>query len=265
MIAYPLRPPGADAPLRRRAARSAGLALATLVSLTVVLPSLLTVGAGVPEAVAAPAKRVASVVKPPGEPAAETGLGPMDELKRANAQLKKQLGNRKPSWSPEAQARNVEIKKIVGSFLDFEELARRSLDPALGRPERQAAHRLRPDPARPRRAQLRATALRPARLRAKLDKEELTGDEAKVLGSLRASAKGKNVTMSLEYKLVKKQNKWVVFDVVTDELSLLENYRAEFNKVIAKDSFDVLLDAHEEEAQRRRTLSRIVRPAFTGP
>ena len=51
----------------------------------------------------------------------------MDELKRANAQLKKQLGNRKPSWSPEAQARNVEIKKIVGSFLDFEELARRSL------------------------------------------------------------------------------------------------------------------------------------------
>ena len=33
----------------------------------------------------------------------------------------------------------------------------------------------------------------------------------------------------------------MVFDVVTDELSLLENYRAEFNKVIAKDSFDVLL------------------------
>jgi phospholipid transport system substrate-binding protein len=32
-----------------------------------------------------------------------------------------------------------------------------------------------------------------------------------------------------------------VYDVVTDDLSLLENYRAEFNKVIARESFDALL------------------------
>ena len=47
--------------------------------------------------------------------------------------------------------------------------------------------------------------------------------------------------MALEYKLVRKSNRWVVYDVITDDLSLLENYRAEFNKVIAKESFDALL------------------------
>ena len=52
---------------------------------------------------------------------------PLADLKKANQQLKKSFGNRKPSWSPEAEAKNTEIRKIVGSFLDFEELARRSL------------------------------------------------------------------------------------------------------------------------------------------
>jgi ABC-type transporter MlaC component len=33
----------------------------------------------------------------------------------------------------------------------------------------------------------------------------------------------------------------VVYDVITDDQSLLENYRAEFNKIINKDGFDALL------------------------
>jgi phospholipid transport system substrate-binding protein len=247
MIAFSLRSFCVRAPSRRRAGRFAGLALATLASILVSL----TIGAGVPEAMAAP-QRVASVVKPPGEPAADTGLGPMDELKRANAQLKKQLGNRKPSWSPEAQARNVEIKKIVGSFLDFEELARRALIrhwDGLNAKQRTDFVRTLRDLVE--RNYVRQLYGQPD-YELKLDKEELAGGEAKVQGSLRASAKGKNVTMSLEYKLVKKQNKWVVFDVVTDELSLLENYRAEFNKVIAKDSFEVLLSRMKKKLNEAR-------------
>jgi phospholipid transport system substrate-binding protein len=223
-------------------------------SLRLVLPGLIGLGlvGGGQASLAAPAQRVASVVRPPGEAAAETGLGPLDELKRANAQLKKQLGNRKPSWSPEAQARNVEIKKIVGSFLDFEELARRALirhwDGLNARQRTDFVRTLRDLVERNYVRQLYGQPDYELRL----EKEELAGEEAKVLGSLRASAKGKNVTMALEYKMVKKQNKWVVFDVVTDELSLLENYRAEFNKVIAKDSFEVLLARMKKKLNENR-------------
>jgi phospholipid transport system substrate-binding protein len=206
------------------------------------LLSALALGLLAAPALAAPGQgRIASVIKPPGEAAGDVGLGPMDELKRANAQLKKQLGNRKPSWSPEAQARNVEIKKIVGSFLDFEELAHR----ALIRHWDSLSAKQRTDFVRTLRDLVERNYVRQLYgqpdYELKLDKEELAGNEATVAGSLLAKAKGKSVTMSLEYKLVKKQNRWVVFDVITDELSLLENYRAEFNKVIAKDSFDALL------------------------
>jgi phospholipid transport system substrate-binding protein len=244
----------ASLPARRSAAAAAAPAPAQAGLLVRwALPALLgaIVAAGSP-ALAAPGTRVASVVKPPGEPAQESGLGPMDELKRANAQLKKQLGNRKPSWSPEAQARNVEIKKIVGSFLDFEELARRSLIrhwEGLNAKQRTEFVRTLRDLVE--RNYVRQLYGQPD-YELKLDKEELSGNEAKVLGSLMASAKGKKVTMSLEYKMIRKQNRWVVFDVVTDELSLLENYRAEFNKVIARDSFDALLARMKKKLNESR-------------
>jgi phospholipid transport system substrate-binding protein len=234
---------------RRGGRGSQALALVVLLGFTTVESPAAAQAAPV----ATPAsKRVASVNKPPGEPADATGLGPMDELKRANAQLKKQLGNRKPSWSPEAQARNVEIKKIVGSFLDFEELAHRALIRHWDNLNpKQRAEFVRTLRDLVERNYVRQLYGQPD-YDLQLEKEELTGNEATVVGSLQASAKGKKVTMALEYKLVKKQNKWVVFDVVTDELSLLENYRAEFNKVIAKDSFDALLSRMKKKLAESR-------------
>src|SRR5579863_1910387 len=52
---------------------------------------------------------------------------PMAELKKSNAQLDKVLQKNKPNWSPEAELERTEVKKLVGSFLDYGELAKRSL------------------------------------------------------------------------------------------------------------------------------------------
>jgi phospholipid transport system substrate-binding protein len=166
---------------------------------------------------------------------------PLADLKKANQQLKKSFGNRKPSWSPEADAKNAEIRKIVGGFLDFEELARRALvrhwDGLTAKQRTEFVKTLRELVERNYVRQLYGQPDYDLRL----EREQKSGDEATVWGTLHATAKGKKVTMALEYKLVRKGNRWVVYDVVTDELSLLENYRAEFNKVIAKESFDALL------------------------
>ena len=59
--------------------------------------------------------------------------------------------------------------------------------------------------------------------------------------TLVTTSKGKKVNVALEYKMIWKNGRWVVYDVITDEQSLLENYRAEFNKIINKDGFDALL------------------------
>jgi phospholipid transport system substrate-binding protein len=192
-------------------------------------------------AAAKPAAAKPAAAKPAAEAAPAGSDSPLADLKKANQQLKKSFGNRKPSWSPEAEAKNSEIRKIVGSFLDFEELARRALakhwDGLTAKQRADFVKTLRELVERNYIKQLYGQPDYDLRL----EREEKTGNEATVFGTLHATAKGKKVTMALEYKLVQKGNRWVVYDVITDDLSLLENYRAEFNKVIAKESFDALL------------------------
>ena len=213
----------------------------SLVALLLAAPAAAQTSA--PKPAAKPAAKSAKPATP--APAAEAALSgsdsPMADLKKANQQLKKSFGNKKPSWSPEADAKNAEIRKIVGSFLDFEELARRSLakhwDGLTAKQRADFVKTLRELVERNYIKQLYGQPDYDLRL----EREEKGADEATVWGTLHATAKGKKVTMALEYKLVRKGNRWVVYDVITDDLSLLENYRAEFNKVIAKESFDALL------------------------
>jgi phospholipid transport system substrate-binding protein len=211
-----------------------------------VLVALLFASPALAQTKPAPAKPAKPADKPaakaPAAGAAPSGSdSPMADLKKANQQLKKSFGNKKPSWSPEAAAKNAEIQKIVGSFLDFEELARRALAKHWdGLSAKQRADFVRTLRELVERNYIKQLYGQPD-YDLRLEKEEKTDSEATVWGTLHATAKGKKVTMALEYKLVRKGNRWVVYDVITDELSLLENYRAEFNKIIAKESFDALL------------------------
>jgi hypothetical protein len=70
-------------------------------------------------------KAAASETKGKAPPPAESS--PLAELRRSNANLKKTLAKQSPSWSPERDAQSSEVRKVVGQFLDFEELARRAL------------------------------------------------------------------------------------------------------------------------------------------
>jgi phospholipid transport system substrate-binding protein len=263
--------PAQDSPVSRPRARRAATALAGLLSLFLGagtgLAADASAGAKDPAPAAkaktaggkAPAKATAktpvsakdktltAVAKDAAPPAPTSAApppadsSPMADLKKANAKLKKVLGDRKPSWSPEADVKNAELKKIVGSFLDFEELARRSLgknwDARTPKERTEFVKTLRELVERNYVQQIYGQP----EYELKLDKETKNGSDASVTGVLHAVARGKKVTMELEYKLVYKSGAWVVYDVITDDLSLLENYRSEFNKIIAKESFDALL------------------------
>ena len=52
---------------------------------------------------------------------------PMAELKKSNEKLDKILQKNRPDWSPEAELQRTEVRKLVGSFLDYGELAKRAL------------------------------------------------------------------------------------------------------------------------------------------
>jgi phospholipid transport system substrate-binding protein len=48
-------------------------------------------------------------------------------------------------------------------------------------------------------------------------------------------------TYSIAYRLHKVDGKWKIYDVVAEDISLVNNYRSQFNRVLAKSSFEELL------------------------
>jgi phospholipid transport system substrate-binding protein len=165
---------------------------------------------------------------------------PMAELKKSNQQLDKVLQKNKPNWSPEAELERVEVKKLVGSFLDYGELAKRALgkhwDKITPKQREEFVETLRQLVERSYLRQIHGSA----NYNIKYDKEEKNGDDATVDATLNTVVRNKKTKVALQYKMLWK-DRWVVYDVITDEQSMLENYRAEFNKIINRDGFDALL------------------------
>ncbi|MFN3201853.1 MAG: phospholipid-binding protein MlaC [Bradymonadia bacterium] len=83
----------------------------------------------------------------------------------------------------------------------------------------------------------------------KYEDEEEKGDK----GEVTAIAKTAKAEVELVFKLDAKDGKtWVTRDVVIDEVSLEENYREQFNQIIAKDGFEELLNKMRKKLDKLR-------------
>ena len=69
-------------------------------------------------------------------------------------------------------------------------------------------------------------------------KERLKGDFAEV----QTKVVSPKVQIPLDYRLLKKNGEWRVYDVVIDGVSLMKNYRGQFARIIDSDSFETLLE-----------------------
>ena len=55
-------------------------------------------------------------------------------------------------------------------------------------------------------------------------------------------------TYSVAYRLHKVDGKWKIYDVIAENISVVNNYRSQFDRVIAKSSFDELLKTMKQKA-----------------
>jgi phospholipid transport system substrate-binding protein len=156
---------------------------------------------------------------------------PSDELRQSVDQVIKileQPGNHRP-----------EVRKIANSIFDFQETARR----ALGRHWAQ-----RTPPEQKEFVQLFADLLE----RSYISKIELYhGEKVAWLGDNvngdDATVKTKIVTkqgteIPVDYRMLQKDGRWLVYDVNIEGVSLVSNYRTQFNKIIQTESYQALVD-----------------------
>jgi phospholipid transport system substrate-binding protein len=51
----------------------------------------------------------------------------------------------------------------------------------------------------------------------------------------------KNVEIPIDYRLLSRNGKWEVYDVIIEGVSLINNYRVQFNKIIRSKSYPELV------------------------
>ena len=176
---------------------------------------------------------------------AAPATGPMAELKSSNERidhLLKQKGKR-----DEVKARQ-DMKDIVNGFLDYDELAKRSLSQhwdVITRPQRD-------DFVATLKELIEKNYVKQLRTNLEYEvaykNESVTEGDATVSTVVKVRTKGKSTDTGIDYKMKQKGAKWMVYDVITDDVSMVKNYRSQFNKIITNESFDALVKKMKKRA-----------------
>ena len=148
------------------------------------------------------------------------------------------LKNKELKIPEKANERRAAIRKVVGERFDFEEMAKRSL--ALHWKKRTSEERNEFVP-------LFSDLLE----RSYIKKIESYTDEKILYTGEKTDGEyavvdtkiitKRNVETPIEYRLLNKNDKWEVYDVVIEGVSLVNNYRNQFNKIIRRDSYEELV------------------------
>jgi phospholipid transport system substrate-binding protein len=172
-------------------------------------------------------------------PAREASAGiPTDQLKGAIDRVVKTLDDPALRGDGKAAERRRAIRKVADDIFDFHEISRRAL----------ARHwQGLNDKQREEFVGLFADLLE----RSYISKIELYGGEKIIYGNERvdgdvATVGTKIITKNgtdvpVDYRMAKRGGRWLVYDVNIEGVSLVSNYRTQFNKIIQTASYDELV------------------------
>jgi phospholipid transport system substrate-binding protein len=82
-------------------------------------------------------------------------------------------------------------------------------------------------------------------------KENIDGEYAEVKSKVVTS---KRDEFTLDYRLLNKDGKWMAYDVVIEGVSLVSNYRTQFNKIIASEGYPALLKKLQTKSDELKSL-----------
>ena len=169
---------------------------------------------------------------------------PSDQLKQSVEKIQTILAD--PSLKGEAKSANRRqmLKEAVNERFAFDEMAKRSLGAQWQKrsaPEQQEFVRLFTD-------LLEGTYL------SKL--EEYSGEKVQFLNERQEKdfaevntklINRKGEDFALDYRLVNLNGQWKVTDVVIENISLVNNYRSQFNRVLSRSTFEDLVQAMKQK------------------
>ena len=145
--------------------------------------------------------------------------------------------------SPQAAQREAQVSRLLNGMIDVEELGRRALDGYWA------------DRSAPERAEF-VTLLRQLIERSYRQHIDQTGnfavtyepaqrDDAAGTATVRSTARSRTdaraTPVTIEYRMLRRDTRWVVYDIVTNGSSLVDTYRESYTRIVRDRGFAELL------------------------
>lgn len=139
--------------------------------------------------------------------------------------------------------KKTEIKKIVDEILDYSELAKRS----LGRHYKDRSKEEIDKFNNLMRELIETSYLKKITSTADYTLKILSenDEEGELIVNTEISAKEGKVQVG--FAVFKRDNRWVAYDLIIDDVSTLKNYKSEFNKIIKEQGFDMVIKKMENK------------------
>lgn len=176
----------------------------------------------------------------PATAVAATAQSPIEVIQSGTEKALDILHDRNPEGKLNLRGRRDEILQIVDQYFDFHEMAKRS----LGRAWKYQSTQKQDEFVRLFKDLLFNTYVdRVENYTASDEKVVFDGqqiDERYALVNTRVTGY-KDGEVDVDYRLHLKDGKWKVYDVIIAGISLINNYRSQFNSILSRQSFDELL------------------------
>ena len=168
-------------------------------------------------------------------PPASAGA-PTDQLRTQVDRVLKLLDD--PALKEKPKDRRAAVRKVAEDIFDFGETARRS----LGRHWADRTEAERDEFVKLFGDLLERSYISKIELyggeKINYMSDKIDGDQASVMSKLLTKT---GTDVPIEYRMLKKGDRWLVYDVIIEGVSLVSNYRTQFNKIIQTSSYAELV------------------------
>ncbi len=178
---------------------------------------------------------------------------PTTEVKSTIEAILDTLRDKNLSRPAKKEDRRNKIRTLIKERFDFDEMAQRAL----------ATHWEKRTPAEKKEFTSIFSELLEASYIGKIEAytdekitydKELVRDDGK-FGAVNTTIVTKNVNIPIDYKVMLKGNKWLVYDVSIEGVSLISTYRTQYNKIIVKESYTKLVEKMKSKLDEVNDLS----------
>jgi len=148
---------------------------------------------------------------------------------------------------PDTPKRAEELTELLGEFLDYERLSKLSLDKEWNKRSKKELDKfvglLRALVERQYQRNMESTL----DYKVKWVGSEPIDDGVKVKSSARSVSKKRQPPITIDYSMSPAGDEWKAFDIFTDDVSLVKNYKRQFRRVINDEGWDGLIERMEKK------------------